>query len=231
MSQQPNEDPRHRFSEMLAEIRSGLVAMGSLVTENLLRASEAMQEQRFDLIDVVRECDVEINTMYAELEQAAFETVARQQPVATDLRFLIAATRILYELERSGDLAVNCVNILERLGGFPESPRLLGTLDRLGRVTVDVFSQGVDALADMPENAGVVLDKADDDVDEMVGRFYTEIGQESEAIGLDAAVGLSRVGRFMERIADHAVNIGEHITWVVTAEFPGDYHGDPGDQI
>jgi phosphate transport system protein len=226
-----HHEHRHRFDAALEEIRSGLVRMGSVVAENVLRAGEAMRESRLDLVPQVRAADQEVNALYEKLEKLAFETVAREQPVATDLRFLISATRILYELERSGDLAVNCANILERLGGLPESPRLLATLDRLVHLATEVFSMGIDAVADMPADAGEALDKADDAVDELVGRFYTEIGQESQDIGLDAAIALSRVGRFMERVADHAVNIGEHITWVVTAEFPGDAKGDPGDAV
>ena len=79
---------------------------------------------------------------------------------------------------------------------------------------------GVDALDDMVADAGVTLDAADDEVDDLVAEFYTTVGRHSLEIGLEPAIGLSRVGRFLERIADHAVNIGEHITYVVTAELP-----------
>lgn len=204
--------------------------MGSLVTENVRRAGEALRDGRLDLVGPVRDADSAVNTLYDELEQFTFETVARQQPVAGDLRLLMASSRILYELERSGDLAVNCVKILDREGGMPPSPRLMGMVDRLAHAAADVFALGVDAVADMRADAGVALDRADDTVDEMVSNLYDEISRESELIGLGPAVALFRIGRFMERIADHAVNIGEHITWVVTAEFPGDAQGDPGDQ-
>lgn len=222
---------RHRFDQLLEEIQQGLVAMGSMVIENVRRAGEALREGELGLVEVVRAADQEINAMYAKYESLTFETVARQQPVATDLRFLMAATRILYELERSGDLAVNCVNILERFGGLPDSPTLKATMDRLVNEASAVFAQGIDAVADLSEDAGVELDKADDDVDATVSLFYTQIGRESEQIGLEAAVAFTRIGRFMERIADHAVNIGENITWVATAHFPSDVNGDPGDQV
>ena len=228
---EPRDELRHHFDATLTEIRDGLVSMGSLVTENTLRAADAMLENRLDMVESVRAADLEINALYEKYEQLAFETVARQAPVATDLRFLISATRILYELERSGDLAVNCANVLERLNGLPDSATIKAMLQRLAQSSARVFSMGIDAIADMPPDAGVALDAADDEVDELVSAFYTQIGRESEDIGLDAAIGLTRVGRFMERIADHAVNIGEHVTWVVTAEFPGDAKGDPGDQV
>jgi phosphate transport system protein len=144
--------------------------------------------------------------------------------VAGDLRFLVAATRMLYELERSGDLAVNCVKMLDREDGFPDSPKLLATLDEMVRGATKVFTMGVESLAEMSPDAGTRLDEADDEVDKLVSRFYTEIGQESERIGLNSAIALSRVGRFLERIADHAVNIGEHVTFIVTASFADDTH-------
>ena len=220
----PTEDIRPGFHDTLAEIQSGLVTMASLVTENVALAGEAMRDQRLELIETVRNADLEVNRMYAELEALTFETLALQQPVARDLRFLVATTRMLYELERSGDLAVNCVKMLDREHGFPGIPRLMSTLDRLVEATVKVFGMGIDAIAEMDETSGPRLDEADDEVDDVVSLFYTEIGRAAETIGLETAIAMSRVGRFLERIADHAVNIAENVTYIVTAEFPGDTH-------
>jgi len=220
----PTEEVRLTFHETLEKIKSGLVTMASLVAENVALAGEAMRDQRLDLIGKVRNADLEVNRMYAELEKLTFETLALQQPVARDLRFLVATTRMLYELERSGDLAVNCVNMLDRESGFPGVPRLMSTLDRLVEATVKVFRMGIDAVAEMDRTSGPRLDEADDEVDDVVSLFYTEIGRAAENIGLETAIALSRVGRFLERIADHAVNIAENVTYIVTAEFPGDTH-------
>jgi phosphate transport system protein len=225
-----HEDIRHHFDELLDTIRQGMVEMGSLVTENLQRAGEAMLERRLDLVAVVRDADHEVNARYADLERRVFETLARQQPVARDLRFLVSSTRILYELERSGDLAVNCVNVLARQEGFPDAPKLLGLLEQLVQASCKVFAHGVDAIHDLDGQAGYTLEVEDDEVDDLVGRYYTEIGKRSEEIGLEAAISMSRVGRFLERIADHAVNIGENVTYIVTAEFPGDTHAALSDE-
>ena len=220
----PTEEVRLGFHDKLDAIQHGLVTMASLVAENVALAGEAMRDQRLDLVDVVRQADTEVNRMYSELERDTFETLALQQPVARDLRFLVAASRMLYELERSGDLAVNCVKMLDREHGFPGVPRLMSTLDRLVDATVRVFRMSIDAVADMDEEAGPKLDKADDEVDDVVSLYYTEIGRAAENIGLETAIAMSRVGRFLERIADHAVNIAENVTYIVTAEFPGDTH-------
>lgn len=218
------QEHRHSFHETLDDLQEGLVRMASLVAENVSLAGDAMRDRRLDLIDTVRDADLEVNRIYAELEALTFETLARQQPVARDLRFLVATTRMLYELERSGDLAVNCVKSLEREHGFPGVPRLMSTLDRLVEASVRVFRMAIDVVAEMDETGGPRLDEADDEVDDIVSLFYTEIGAAADNIGLEAAIALSRVGRFLERIADHAVNVAENITYIVTAEFPDDTH-------
>lgn len=224
------QEHRHSFHETLDDLQRGLVTMASLVAENVSLAGEAMRDRRLDLIDTVRDADLEVNRIYSELEALAFETLARQQPVARDLRFLVATTRMLYELERSGDLAVNCVKMLEREHGFPGVPRLMSTLDRLVEAAVRVFRMAIDVVAEMDETGGPRLDKADDEVDDIVSLFYTEIGAAADNIGLETAIAMSRVGRFLERIADHAVNVAENITYIVTAEFPDDTHASLRDE-
>jgi phosphate transport system protein len=196
--------------------------MGSLVLENVRRAGDAMVESRLDLVEVVRQVDDQVDQLYLDAEKLTFETLARQQPVAGDLRFLVAATRILYELERSGDLAYNCVKMLARVEGFPQHPLITPLLEASITASCKVFAQGVDAMAEMTPDAGPKLDRADDEVDDIVSEFFTMVGRHSFEIGLEVAIAFARVGRFLERIADHAVNIGEHITYVVTAALPGE---------
>jgi phosphate transport system protein len=219
-----HDESRHHFTEILDELRAGMVEMGALVIENGRRAGLAIVENRLELIAEVVAADEEINQRYAELERLTFETLARQQPVARDLRFLVSATRILYELERSGDLVVNLVNVLDRIHGFPDSPQLRNMLDRLVEEATGLFSRSITALSEMDAVAGERLDDEDDVVDDLVSAFYQEIGREREEIGLEAGIALTRMGRFLERIADHGVNIGENTTYIVTAEFPGDTH-------
>ncbi len=215
-----HEDIRATFDAILAELRQGLVEISSLIADNLRRAGEAMRHGKLELIPEVRAVDEEIDRRSAHLERLAFETIARQQPVARDLRLLVATTRILYEQERSGDLIVNCVNALEREEGFPEIPGVQALLSASVDTAAGLVEMSADALASLDEAAGGRLDEADDELDELTSRFYTEIGAQAEAMGLETAIVLSRVARFLERIGDHAVSVGENVTYIVTSEFP-----------
>ncbi|MGB5169574.1 MAG: phosphate signaling complex protein PhoU [Acidimicrobiia bacterium] len=211
---------RHRYEEQLEQIRSGLVEMTSLVLENTRRAGEVVIGNRLDLVDVVRDADKPINELYANLHDLAFQILARQQPVAVDLRFLIATTRILYEAERSGDLAVNIVNRVAAHNGFPQIPAIHSLLARLVEESCAMFAQAVEALATFDPEIGANAEAADDVVDTTTTRFFGTVHAHSTEIGLDSAVELTHVGRFLERIADHGVNITQNVTYVVTSVFP-----------
>ena len=214
------EDTRHRFSEALDGVLRSTVELGALVLDNVRRGSEALLENRLDVARTVIDADGEIDEKYSALEQRVFEIMARQQPVAGDLRFLVSITRILYDIERSGDLAVNCAKGLIRREGYTLPPAIHSLLARMSRSSAELFHKGLEALAALDASAGRRLDVADDEVDELVGELYSAIAGRSDDIGFDVAIELSRVGRYMERIGDHAVNIAEHVTFIVTGEFP-----------
>jgi phosphate transport system protein len=214
-------DARHRFAESLEEVKTGMLELGGLVLENTRRMGEALLENRLDLARIVVGADEEIDQRYSRLEFRVFEIMARQQPVAGDLRFLVSATRILYEIERSGDLAVNGAKGLLRRDGYTLPPHMHALVARLARASSDLFARGLDALRSLDPTAAPEIDRADDEVDAVVGELYGAIARNAENIGFDLAIELSRIGRYLERIGDHAVNIAEHVAFIVTGSFPG----------
>ncbi len=214
-------DIRHHFDELLAEIRQGAVAMGSLVLENTRRLTDALLENDLDRARKVVAADDEVDALYISLEQGVFEVIARQQPVASDLRFLVAITRLLYEIERSGDLVVNAAKGLLMRDGYEIPQAIHGTMARTSALVADLFGKSIDVLADLDGSAAQWLDRLDDEIDDLVGELYTMIGRSSDDLGFDVGMELSRVTRYLERIADHAVNIGEHVAFIVTGSFPG----------
>jgi phosphate transport system protein len=221
-----DHDLRHHFDDDLDDIRRGLVEMGSLVVENTKRAGAAVLENDMEMIGVVRRSDGEVNALYRKLEMRTFEILALQQPVARDLRFLVAASRMLYEIERSGDLAVNLVNSLARAEGFPRIPSLDSLVARLFNESAGLFARSIDALSNMDPDAGSRIEREDDLVDGLTSDFFTAINHHQGELGLENAVQLSRIGRFLERIGDHAVNIAEQVTYVCTGSFPWDEDAD-----
>src|SRR3990172_8003246 len=122
-------------------------------------------------------------------------TTARQQPVAGDLRFLVAATRILYEIERSGDLAVNGAKGLLRRDGYTLPPQIHSLVARLARGSADLFSDGLEALRSLDAAAAPIIDRADDEIDTVVGELYGVVAKNSEHIGFDLAKELTRIGQ------------------------------------
>ncbi len=219
-----HEEIRHHFDEDLDSIRQDTVRLGALVLENARRATEAMLENDLGLGARVAEADDEVNRLAHDLERHVFETMARQQPVAGDLRFLVSITRMVYELERTGDLVVNCAKALAHGDGFELSPQARGVLAQAAKASAEVLALGVDSLADLDADLGARLDSEDDRVDDLVGEFYTLLPRESDRGGLENAISLSRVGRYLERIADHGVNIGQHVHYIVHGSFPGEAH-------
>jgi len=216
----PQDETRQHFDEILGDVRRDTVALGALVLENTRRVADAMLENRLERAESVISADVEIDERYVALEHQVFEILARQQPVARDLRFLVSITRMLYEIERSGDLAVNCAKGMVRRDGYTMPTGVHSLFARMARKTIELFASALDAVTDMDPTAGPRLDEEDDVVDDLVGDFYAAIAANADPLGLDLAIELSRVGRYFERIADHAVNLGEHVTFIVTGEFP-----------
>jgi len=224
----PHSEIRHRFEAELDAIKRGAVSLGSLVLENAGRLTEALLENRLDVAQQVIDADDVVDRAYIDLERRIFKVIALQQPVAGDLRFLISIIRVAHEVERSGDLVVNCAKGILRQQGFRLSHQLQGILARLCRAALDLFVRGMDSVATLDPQAGSRLDQEDDTVDSLVGEFYTLLAVEAEGMHVDTAIELSRVGRYMERIADHAVNVGEHIGFAVTGIFPR--HGEIDEQ-
>ena len=213
---------RHHFDDELDDIRSSLVDLGTMVLANLRLCGEVVTENHLAAVDTVVAGDLPINKKYHQLEEKVFQILALQQPVASDLRFLVAATRILYEMERSGDLAVNVAKQVRRLDGIPSDAVIESVLGRLVDASATMFARGIEAVATMDPTIGVAAEQEDEATDDRTAELFSTVTARQDDLGLESAVGLFYIGRFFERIADHGVNIAQNITFVVTASFPED---------
>lgn len=215
-------DLRHHYDSELEEIRASLVDLGTMALSNIRHAGIVFSENRPEEIETVRNADIPINAKYTELEARVFEILALQQPVASDLRFLVASTRILYELERSGDLAVNVVKALARLDGIPTDASIHSAVSQLAEASAAMFTRGIEAIATLDPEIGMGAELEDEATDHLTASLYKLVTLNQDELGLETAVALFRIGRYFERIADHGVNIAENVTFVVTAQFPGE---------
>ena len=213
---------RHHFDDELDDIRSSLVDLGTMVLANLDLCGEVVTENHLAAVDTVVAADLPINEKYHQLEEKVFQILALQQPVASDLRFLVAATRILYEMERSGDLAVNVAKQVGRLDGIPSDAVIESVLSRLIDASTTMFARGIEAVATMDPAIGVAAEQEDEATDDRTAELFSTVTARQDDLGLESAVALFYIGRFFERIADHGVNIAQNITFVVTASFPQD---------
>jgi phosphate transport system protein len=215
-------DLRKGFHHELDSIRDGITRLAASVTESIPRATQVLLDGDLEGADYMLLADNDLDARSLELEERCYQVLALQAPVASDLRQVIAAVKMIGEIERSGDLAVNICKAARRIYGHDLDPRLRGTISRMSEQAQQLFRFAIDAYVE----SDVPLASAIGDMDDMLDRLHAEFIQqifESHAGGrLDLQVGvqLALVARFYERIGDHAVNIGGRVRYIVTGWLP-----------
>ena len=215
-------DVRRSFHHDLDLVRDDLVRLAGMVSEALARGTEALLAGDLTVAEELISHDDVLDTLAVDIEERCYSLLALQQPVAVDLRFLVAATRMVSEIERSGDLVVNMMKAARRIYGTTIDPKVRGLIAQLGTEVGRIFRLAIDAYADRNEGLAAALDDMDDAVDSLHAEYIASIfeSHDRKAIPLQAAVQLALVGRYYERIADHAVNIGERVRYICTGWLP-----------
>lgn len=213
-------ESRHTYHEELADLRDELVRMSSLVAENILKGTAAFLDEDLKAIDEVIGADVEIDRICHDIEERVYALMALQQPMAQDLRTLVSMLRMIHEVERSGDLMVNIAKTGRRLYPQEIDPKLRGIIRDMGKQANRTFSAAVDSYIDLDVKKAKALEEMDDVIDDYQRDLLKQVFTMTED-DLEVAIRVALVGRFYERIADHAVNIGERVTYIVTGQIPG----------
>ena len=206
---------RH-FDEELATLKSKLLQMGALVEEQIREALRALVDRDEDLARKVIVNDRRVNTLDVEIDEACLELLALFKPAARDLRFITTAMKISTELERMSDLAEN---ICERAIELNEEPQLKPYIDipRMADKAMRMVWNSLDAFVKWDsELARKVLDN-DDEVDELTEQIFRELlsFMIENPQTIPRAMRLSFIAKYIERIADHATNIGELVVYMV----------------
>jgi phosphate transport system protein len=216
------EDLRKTFHQELDELTEDMLRLAGLVTEALAAGTEALLAGDLQAAERIIAGDDEIDELALDMEERCFRLLALQNPLASDLRQVIAAIRMTSEIERSGDLVSNTMKAARRLYGTPLDPRIRGLIEKMSEHVGRLFRLALDSYADRNEGLAAALDDMDDDVDELHAEYIRTIFEVYEGgdAPLQVAVQLALVGRYYERIGDHAVNIGERVRYMVTGWLP-----------
>jgi len=216
------ENVRKSFHHSLDEIRHEMVQMAAMVTEGIPRATEAMLAGDMTEAQSIIDGDDPLDAKAVELEETCYQQLALQQPMAGDLRSIVTALRMVAEIERSGDLVVNIAKGSRRIFGTDLPSRLRGLIGQMGEEATRLFRLSIDSYIDGDAGVAAALDDLDDRLDAIHRDYIQEIFVVHNAgeMGVQAAVQLALIGRYYERIGDHAVNIGERVRYMVTGWLP-----------
>lgn len=216
------EETRKSFHESLTELRVTVIRLGALTTELIAAATQSLLDGDLALAERSIRSDDAIDDLTHKVEDSCFELLARQQPMASDLRAILATLRIAHELERSADLSVNIAKATRRLFPTALDPKVRGIVDQMGRQANNQTRLALDAYADADPTWARALADMDDAMDELTKslfRYVLSLAPADEA-AVQQAVQIALVGRHFERIADHAVTIAERVVFMATGEYP-----------
>jgi phosphate transport system protein len=207
---------KKHYMEQLGEIRELVLRMGGLVEQMTRRVIRALVKRDTGLLAEVRTMESKVNQLHVEIDEACLELIALRQPAAVDLRFITAAMKIIVDMERIGDQAINIVERAESLLAVPplkpliDIPRMADIAQGMLKASLDAFVNGDDALA-----LQTIL--RDDEVDQLKDQVFRELltFMMADPTTIPRAMDLILVSRHIERIADHATNICEDVIFMV----------------
>jgi len=207
---------RKRFQQSLDDLKENLLVMAGLAEQAIQRAIEAYRVRDLSICDLVSRSEVAINRMERDIDQAALDLLAMEQPTAIDLRFILSVIKINADLERVGDAAKSIserVRNMEQLGSI----ELPVDIPRMATLSADMVRKSLDAfVANDADMARSVL-ASDDAVDSLRTASYHELVSfmEKDPQHIPQALDLIGITRSLERIADHSTNIAEDVMFLV----------------
>lgn len=210
------------FHHEIDAISHDIVRLAAMVTECIPRGTEVLLAMDLQGAQAIIEGDDELDTLALDIEEHCYQVLALQQPMAGDLRSIVTALRLTSEIERSGDLMVNICKGARRIYGASFDPKVRGLIERMSEEATRLFRLAIDAYAEGNAGLAAALDDMDDRLDSLHKDYIQAIfeSHHNEGVDLQAGVQLALIGRYYERIGDHAVNIGNRVQYMVTGWLP-----------
>ena len=210
---------REEFQADLTEVNRLLVTMAEAVRAALRKATTALLTADVEAARTVMARDAEVDALYRQVETKVADTIARQAPVASDLRTVITALHISADLERMGDLAEHVAKTARRRHPSPAVPAELRPVFRQMAAVADQMADKITTLLGKPDvELAAGLEKDDDSMDDLERDLFKVLLHDDWPYGAETAIDGALLGRFYERYADHAVNVGEQMIYLITGE-------------
>lgn len=205
------------YENELSRLRESVLLMGAKAEELVSRAMRAFAEHDAGAAKRLVALDEAIDALEVAIDDLALLVLARRQPVASDLRFIAAVLKMVTDLERVGDLGVNICERVAELGASPSFPDTHAELEQMGRDSVAMLHDALDAFVRGDERLAREVLVRDARIDEQYARiFQSLVARMTETAGtVDRATRLQSLARYLERIADHATNIAEMVVFMV----------------
>jgi len=211
---------RVTFQEELDQLEANLQEEGALVLRVLRGALNALAQRDVELADEVISFDDDVDRLYVQIQQEIESLLARQTPVAIDLRLVLALLHVNLHLERMADYSVTIAKLTKLVADVEGDPALLQSLQEMGERAEEMIRVALDSLANRDLQAAESLVDLDELIDRSNRRFVERVVEIVAEPGLrEWVLRMVLVSRTLERIGDHAVDIGEQVAYLLTAEF------------
>lgn len=212
---------REAFHDQLDQMFRDLAGICESVETAVRLATEALLSGDPAIAESVISADDDIDRARERVEDSAFLLLTLQQPVASDLRTVVAALRMVSELERMGDLSVHVAKIARlRVPNLAVPEPVRPIIERMAAVAEDMVHRVSSIITERDIEDALALAHADEEMDQLRRASFAELLSSDWEHGVEAAVDIALLGRYYERIADHAVSVANRVVFVVTGENP-----------
>jgi phosphate transport system protein len=210
---------RNAYFDQLDSIVDELVDMTREVKVAVSRATQALLTADAEIAEKVISDDAAIDAARERVEERSFELLALQQPVASDLRMLVAALRMVADLERMGDLSVHVAKVARlRVPQVAVPAEIVPTIERMATVAEKMVGTVAGIIAERDVEGARQLEEDDEEMDQLRRSSFRLMLDDSWPHGVEPAVDIALLGRYYERIADHAVSLARRVVYLVTGE-------------
>jgi phosphate transport system protein len=210
---------RNAYFDQLDSIVDELVDMTQVVQVAVARATQALLTADAEIAERVISDDAAIDAARERVEERSFELLALQQPVASDLRMLVAALRMVADLERMGDLSVHVAKVARlRVPQVAVPAEIVPTIERMATVAEKMVGTVAGIIAERDVEGARRLEEDDEEMDQLRRSSFRLMLDDSWPHGVEPAVDIALLGRYYERIADHAVSLARRVVYLVTGE-------------